>query len=511
VIGYLEIATLFLNQAHFTYLLSRPLATRFHQPKCHLSPVKRSNRDFNSICKYLSIIIILSGFTFCSKQSEKKTVPPNILFIAVDDLNDWIGVLGGHPQAHTPNIDKLARRSVLFTNAHTTAPACNPSRVAIMTGLYPVTSGIYLNAQPWRPVLGQVVTLPQYFREKGYQALRAGKIYHGAYPDSASWDEAFPSKTKVKPNDPSPSLLPVNGIPDTKHFDWGKLEVNDDQMGDTQVANWIIDKLNARYETPFFLAAGIFRPHLPWYVPEKYFDRYPLKSIQLPAYIEKDLEDIPAAGIAMARPDHDHKNVVDYDQWEKAVQGYLASIEFADVQVGRIIDALDQSEYKDNTIVVLWSDHGWHLGEKDHWRKFSLWERSTRVTFMIMAPGLTNTGKVSKPVSLIDIYPTLVDLAGLPEKQNIDGISLRPLLESEDAAWNRPSLTTHGRGNHSIRDDRWRYIRYADGSEELYDHNDDPNEWHNLAEDPGYADEISRLSNWLPESEAISAPLRDSY
>ena len=463
-----------------------------------------------SMVRNFLLLIVFLSFSSCDPTSEEMTRRQNVLFIAVDDLNDWIGALNGHSQVKTPNIDKLASRGILFTNAHTAAPACNPSRVALLTGLCPTTSGIYLNPQPWRPVLPDVVTIPKYFQSNGYISLGAGKIFHGAFPDPGAWDDYYPSKTQTRPADPKPENVPVNGIPDTQHFDWGPLNVNDDQMGDTKVADWVIKQLQRHHEKPFFLAAGIFRPHLPWYVPQKYFDSYPLEEIQLPPFLESDLEDIPPPGIAMAKPMGDHKNIIKYNQWKEAVQGYLASIEFADIQIGRIIDVLDQSHYRENTIIVLWSDHGWHLGEKSHWRKFALWERSTRVTFMIVAPNIAKPGRSSRPVNLIDIYPTLIDLTGLPEKNDLDGLSLRSLLETPNAHWPRPSITTHGRGNHAVRDDRWRYIRYVDGSEELYDLENDKNEWMNLASDSTYFEIKSKLIDWLPKTEAASAPLLEN-
>ena len=463
------------------------------------------------ICKMLIIVatLFLVACTTAAPKTPSDEAPPrpNVLFIAVDDLNDWVGVLQGHPQARTPNIDRLASRGVLFTNAHTAAPACNPSRVALMTGLLPTSSGVYRNSQPWRPVLADAVTLPQYFMAHGYKAMGAGKIYHGRYPDPDSWNDYFPSQTKNKPDDPVPDKRPVNGIPNTRHFDWGPLDVGEASMGDAKVADWVIRQLGQEHEKPFFLASGFFRPHLPWYVPRAYFDHYPLDSIRLPEILEDDLADVPRAGLAMARRAGDHKNVTQHGQWRKAVQGYLASIEFGDAQVGRVIEALDRSSYKENTIIVLWSDHGWHLGEKEHWRKFTLWERATRVTFLVVAPGVTEPGGRSpRPVNLIDVYPTLVDLAGLPARSGLDGLSLRPLLENPAAEWERPSRTTHRRGNHAVRGERWRYIRYADGSEELYDHHLDDPEWRNLARDSRYADVKKRLSARIPETEAPEAP-----
>ncbi|MCP5118693.1 MAG: sulfatase, partial [bacterium] len=383
----------------------------------------------------------------------------NVLFIAVDDLNDWIGCLGGHPDVRTPNFDRLAGTGTLFTNAHCAAPACNPSRAAIMTGIRPSTSGVYLNPQPWRKskVLQSAVTLPQHFMAHGYRAVGGGKIYHGRYPDPPSWHEYFPSQTKNRPTDPVPPNRPVNGIPKTSHFDWGPLTNRDAEMADMKVAEWAAGELSGKQDKPFFLACGIFRPHLPWYVPEKYFDLYPLSQITLPTIDEDDLDDVPPLGVKMAKPNGDHRKVIEHDQWRKAVQGYLASISFADAALGKVLDALDSGAHKDNTTVVLWSDHGWHLGEKLHWRKFSLWEEATHNVLMVRSPGHTKPGtRCNQAVDMMDIYPTLVDICGLKPRTELEGVSLVPLLKDPKRERARPALTTHGRGNHSIRDERWR-------------------------------------------------------
>ncbi|MBN1559227.1 sulfatase, partial [candidate division KSB1 bacterium] len=344
-----------------------------------------------------------------------KKAHPNILFIAIDDLNDWIGCLAGHPDSKTPNLDRLASAGVLFTHAYCAAPACNPSRAALMTGIRPSTSGVYHNNQPWRrsEVLKDAVTLPQYFRAHGYKAMGSGKIYHGRYLDPQSWDYYYPGEKSDRPPDPRPSHRPLNGIPNAAHFDWGAIDAAPDEMSDWQVADWIIGQLNETHDRPFFLACGFFRPHLPWYVPQKYFDLYPLDRVTLPNVKKNDLDDVPQAGREMARIS-DHENVIRYDQWRKAVQAYLASISFIDESVGRVVDGLRQSRYADNTIILLWSDHGWHLGEKLHWRKFALWEEATHNVLMCVAPGITRAGRCAEPVNLLDIYPTLVELAGLP-------------------------------------------------------------------------------------------------
>ncbi|MCO6456410.1 MAG: sulfatase [Pirellulaceae bacterium] len=427
---------------------------------------------------------------------------PNVLFIAVDDLNDWIGPLGGHPQSTTPNISRLCERGMLFTRAYCAAPACNPSRAALMTGIRPSTSGVYHNPDPWRQALPKAVTLPQHFMQHGYTALGSGKIYHGSFPDPASWDTYFPSKTRQTPGDPMPANRPLNGIPQTAHFDWGPVEADDAQMGDAQVADWVIEQLGRSHDKPFFLACGMFRPHLPWYVPQKYFDQFPLDEIQLPKVLEDDLADVPPAGVKIARPDGDHAKVLRHQQWKRAVQGYLASIAFMDGQIGRVLDALDRGPHKDNTIVVFWTDHGWHLGEKQHWRKFALWEEATRTPLAIVAPGVKPGTRCDRPVNLLDIYPTLLELCGLPARQELEGVSLAALLSDPQRSWERPSLTTHGRGNHALRSERYRYIRYADGSEELYDHDADPLEWKNLAGDPRLANIKRQLAEWLPKEDA---------
>jgi arylsulfatase A-like enzyme len=442
------------------------------------------------------------GVNSCSPTS---TPPPNVLFMIVDDLNDWVGCLGGHPETKTPNIDRLTSRGVLFTNAHCAAPACGPSRAAALTGIRPSTSGIYSNNQPFRksPVLENAVTLPQHFMNHGYSAMGSGKIYHGIHPDPLSWNEYWPSEYMTRPPDPMPDDPPLNGIPNTSHFDWGAVDVPVSGMGDSKVADWISGQLAREHEAPFFLACGFYRPHLPWYVPQKYFDMFPLDSITLPNVNDDDLSDVPAAGKKMAGPDGDHAKVLKYGQWKKAVQGYLASIAFADDCVGKVLDALDKSPHKDNTVIVFCSDHGWHLGEKLHWRKFALWEEATHNNLAIVAPGITEENtRCEAAVNLIDIYPTLIDLCGLGENPALEGESLVPLLKDTEQSREHPSLTTRGRNNHSLRTERWRYIRYADGSEELYDHDTDEMEWTNLADSAEYADVKEDLSRWLPEGNA---------
>lgn len=433
----------------------------------------------------------------------------NILFIAVDDLNDWIGCLGGHPDVKTPNFDRLARRGVLFTNAHCAAPLCNPSRASLMTGVLPSTSGVYENNQPMRQsqALAGAITLPQYLRSSGYSVTGGGKIYHGGFPDPQSWDEYFPSQRQNQPPNPEPPNTPVNGIPNAAHFDWSPLDVRMEEMGDYRTMEWVRARLAKRQDKPFFLACGIFRPHLPWYVPRSFFDMYPLDKITLPNVKDDDLDDIPAAGRRMAKPEGDHAKVLKYNQWRKAVQGYLASISFADAILGRVLDGLEDGPNTGDTSVVLWSDHGWHLGEKLHWRKFALWEEATHNVLMVSSPWAGKAGsRCDRAVSLMDVYPTVLDLCGVPAKPGLEGRSLMPLIRKPALEWRHPAVTTYGQNNHSVRTERWRYIRYADGSEELYDRSVDPMEWANLMVKPGHETTASELRRFLPQVNAAPAP-----
>lgn len=434
---------------------------------------------------------------------------PNVLFIAVDDLNDWIGCLKGYPGMRTPNFDRLAARGTLFTNCHCNAPLCNPSRASLLTGLRPSTTGVYTNNQPFRlsTVGKDAVTLGQYFRRHGYRVVGGGKIYHGAYPDPESWDEYFPSQTKNKPDDPEGES--TAGAAKQAHFDWGSLDLSDSEMGDAKVAAWAAGELEKRHSQPLFLACGLYKPHLPWFVPRKYFEMHPLEKITLPRIYPDDLDDIPPIGRKFALASGDHERVTKAGKWAQAVQAYLACISFADAMLGRVLDALDRGPNRDNTVIVLWSDHGWHLGEKLHWRKFTLWEETTRNVFMMSVPGLTKPGsQCLRTVSLIDVYPTLVDLCGLPPRPQLEGVSLKPLLANPAAEWDRPVLTTYQRGNHAIRDERWRYIRYKDGTEELYDRKADAMEWRNLAGKAEFQAVKERLAKGLPQTDAPESPVR---
>jgi len=455
---------------------------------------------------------------------RSQTQRPNVLMIAVDDWNDWIGALGGHPQVRTPNVDRLAARGVLFTDAHTACPLCNPSRSALMTGRRPSTSGVYDNDQPWRAALPDVVTLPRHFRNNGYKAFGGGKLFHHGkgYNDPTSWDEYFHWNPNARaegmtdgysfPPDPEPAR-PVTPMPSVswRNFDWAPLDTAEDQMPDFKVSGWAASILKQKHDKPFFLAAGMFRPHIPWFVPKRYFDMYPLDEVIVPQVKEDDLADLPPVARQFALNEHSrHDLLVSTGNWKRAVQAYLACITFSDAMIGRLLDALDASEYRNNTIVCLWSDHGYHLGEKWHWHKQALWQRATHVPFIVQAPGLTKPGsRCERPVDLMNVYPTLADLAGLPPPKQVDGVSLRPLLKDPQAPWDRSAINTFLRGNHGIYTERYHYIRYHDGSEELYDRRQDPNEWVNLAPRPEMAVTKRTMAKWLPADAPDSPRARD--
>ena len=444
---------------------------------------------------------------------------PNILFVSVDDWNDWVGCLG-NKQARTPNVDRLANLGLLFTNAHCVAPVCNPSRVATLTGLRPATTGVYENGGRMRSKLPDLVTLPQYFRQQGYRVAGGGKVFHDVPPhcnDPKSWDEYFwwnehgPKGGRFGgtwrspysiPPDPQLVSRPIHRITKLtkRNFEWGAVDQPESDWPDSKVAAWAKQFLSREHVQPFFLAVGIFRPHVPWFNPQKYVQKYPMDAISLPMVKDDDLDDVgPWAKKRALDRNSKHKQLVQFGEWKPAVQAYLASISFADANVGRVLDALNKSAYRDNTIVVFWSDHGYHLGEKGHWHKRTLWERSTHVPLVIVAPGVTRSGtKCSRPVSLLDLFPTLASLCGLEVRGELEGHDLTPLLKSPQSEWPHTAVTTYQPGNYSVRSDRWRYIRYVTGEEELYDHERDPNEWHNLASDESYAKTKQKLASDLP-------------
>jgi len=449
------------------------------------------------------LLYIISGLLFAGnacQNKEQASEKPNILFISIDDLNDWVGYMKGYPLSMTPNIDSLASRSTVFTNAYCAAPSCNPSRTAVMTGIRPSTSGVYFNHQPWRwtEKLKNKETIPQYFRKHGYKVMGSGKIFHTAYPDPESWDEYWPALGQHMPDSPMPDGRPLNGIPNSRHFDWGVVDAENEEMGDWKVSEWVGKQLAMDHDKPFFLACGIYRPHLPWYVPRQYFDHFPLDQILLPHGAEADSFNLPDYAHRLIRTE-EHARIVQHNQWVNAVQGYLASIAFADQCVGNVLEALRNSHYKDNTIIVLWSDHGWHLGEKETWKKFTLWEESANSLLLFAGPDVPRGKNIDVPVSLLDIFPTLNDMSGLPGKAGLEGQSIKYLIRDNKPSRKEPAITTYGPNNHLISHGQWRYIHYADGSEELYDIETDQRQKYNLAGREQYQDTVERLRQMLPE------------
>ena len=364
-----------------------------------------------------------------------------------------------------------------------------------MGGRRPWSTGLYYNGDKWKTILpeGQGLTMP--FLKAGYRVSGAGKIYHGDQYFPSEWTEYMDSKGL------SATGKGV-GKDDGFHLPM-KHDLKDDDISDWQTVNYCIERLSRKSEQPFFLACGLHKPHLPFAVPRKYFDLFPLETIQLPPYKHDDLADVPAGGLKMAKAEGDHARFVRDGNWKNAIQSYLATVAYTDMNIGRLLDALEKSPERDNTIIVFWGDHGWSFGEKNHWRKFALWEEPTRAPFIVVAPGLTKAGGVStRPVDFMCIYPTLCELAGLPVPRHVEGTSIVPLLRDPKAAWDKPAITTHGFKNHAVRTEQWRYIRYADGGEELYDERKDPYEWTNLAAKAEFAAIKVELAKWLPAHDA---------
>lgn len=432
---------------------------------------------------------------------------PNVLFIAIDDQNDWIGCMDFHPKVQTPNIDKLAERGTLMNNAHCQAPLCNPSRTSLMVGLRPSTTGIH-GLRPWFrnvPQWADLVSLPQHFQANGYQTYSNGKIYHSVR--SQPVDEPNPefehwgSRGGVGSRPPK-KLIPETPFGNHPLMDWGVWPDNNDDStkGDYDVASQAVRMIEEMPDDkPFFLAAGFFLPHVPCYATQKWFDLYPEDSSILPPMPEGDRDDTPRSSwwIHWSLPEPRKLWIDENDQQINLVRSYLASTSFVDSQVGRILDALDKGGHSDNTIVVLWSDHGYHLGEKAITGKNTLWRRSTRVPLIFAGPGVSSGQVSTKPAELLDIYPTLVELCGLPELDHLEGLSLKPQLVDADAPRERPAITSHNQGNYSIVSEQWRYIRYVDGDEELYDIVNDPHEWDNIVGQ--HSDVAEEMRKWLPK------------
>jgi arylsulfatase A-like enzyme len=435
---------------------------------------------------------------------------PNVLFIAIDDLNDWVGFLGGHPQVKTPHMDRLATRGTVFTNAHCQSPLCNPSRTSLLTGLRPSTTGVYALA-PWfrtSEKLKDHATIFQHFHKHGYTTVTGGKIVHGGYPPKADRPAEVDMWGPPGAIQPRPKVKFVQTPDPIALMDWGVFPEKDEECFDHDIATWAVQQLRSPPKEPFVLAVGFQHPHVPCYAPQKWFDLYPDATLKMPAVKDDDRDDLPrfASYLHWKLPEPRLKWLKEANQWRPLVRAYLASVSFVDAQVGRVLDALDAAKLTDNTIVVLWSDHGWHLGEKGITGKNTLWERSTRVPLMFAGPGVARGARCNRPAELLDLYPTLAEACGLPKKDGLEGLSLVPQLKDATAPRDRPAVTTHNPGNHAVRTEQWRYVRYADGSEELYDVAADPHEWANRASDPKLAEVKRQLAKWMPATSAPPLP-----
>ena len=458
------------------------------------------------------ILLVTAALVSCVAANER----PNVLFLAVDDMNDMIGPMGCR-QLHTPNLDRLAARGTVFMNAQTPSPWCAPSRSAIMTGLQPFHSGLYAD-EPAQFNLPDHVDLVRNFKKNGYETAGGGKIYHHMpgqidlrgfdqwfiwNPESKlkgwglkSWDEGAP----VPPEVPFCDTAKYTGW---KEFDFYAMpNADEEKMADTICANWAAEFLKKKHDKPFFLAFGRFAPHKPNYVPQKYFDLYPLDKIQLPEVLANDIDDVPASvrKVVEGRAKKVHNQIVAHGDWPRAIQGYLAAISYTDAMMGRVLDALEKSPYASNTVVVFWSDNGYHLGEKTWWAKHTLWQRSTNVPFIWAGPGVPKGVKTDCTVSLIDTYKTLIDLCGLPAQDKLDGESLMSVFKNPAEAKDRTVIVTYD-DSYALVNRQWRYIARPDG-EELYDVKADWHEWKNLAGNPEYTAVKKELAAQVPVNPA---------
>ena len=436
-------------------------------------------------------------------NSKKAGEHPDVVFIIVDDLNDYLGYLGGHPNAISPNIDALAESGMAFHHAYCNSPQCRPSRTSLNHGVYASNTGTYFNAKFKEETKIETPTMQQFFIENGYRVASGGKVFHGnpgKHGDSLL----------ARPKDPKPpkgeDTFNAYGSP----ADGYALEATDEEMSDYKVASWAIDEWNAETDKPLFMSVGFFRPHRPLQVPAPWFEKFPIDSIQRPAEPAEgdDWDDMPEFARKLARSHahknmhdglSDHEDIVKRELWDETLQAYLASVAFVDAQIGRFLEELENNPRGRDTVVMLTSDHGWHLGEKKHWCKGAIWEQTLKVPFIVRAPGVEGGTVNLEPVSLIDVYPSLVDLAGLKVPDFLDGNSIKPQLHDPKAG-RAPAVSFYGEANTSIRSRDWRYIRYEDGSEELYHHKTDPNEWTNEADNPEHASIKKQLSKFIPKN-----------
>lgn len=463
--------------------------------------------------------ILWSCKTTKSSSTKKSQESPNVLFIAVDDLNDWVGVLDGHPQVLTPNINRFCKDgSVIFRNAVCAAPVCGPSRSALLSGFMPNHTGVYDNATNmlWSHQVQENATLPEYFSKNGYYSLSRGKIFHKHFTergvDEGQWafdelvDKGIPTKVQNKHLFSELRNMidgEVIGEQAKKgaagHISWGPTKETMEETMDYKTAEWARQQLGKPFDKPFFMAVGFTRPHLPWFAPQEFFDKYDLDTLETPEILEGDLSDIVnAKGVQMFKASNEYKWIKKNGLEKEVTRAYLANITYVDSCLGVVFNALENSEHAKNTIVVLWGDHGYHIGEKLRFKKNTLWAEAVNMPFIVRLPDTKGQNYSSRTVSLIDIYPTLVALCGLPEKE-LDGRDFSRLLEFPEENWDYPGITIGKRGT-SIITEKWHYIEHLNKVTELYDIENDPMEWSNLSKDPLHAQTVAELKKWIPEN-----------
>ena len=472
--------------------------------------------------------LLVAGFAFlltapAAGVADEKM---NVLFVVSDDLCNVLGCYG-HPVVKSPNIDRLAAKSVRFDRAYCQFPLCNPSRASFLTGLRPDTTKVYENATQFRKNVPDAQSLPQTFQKGGYFVARVGKLYHYGVPgqigtngldDPASWEKVVNPRGRDKDDEDKDLIFTLT--PNAKGsarfggtLSWLAAGGTDEEQTDGKIADEVVKQLEANKDRAFFLACGFFRPHTPYVAPKKYFDMYPADQIELPKVPAGHREAGPAPAFGSAKPEQE--KMTD-DQRRQAIQAYYASVTFMDAQLGKVFAALERLKLADKTIVVFISDHGYHLGEHGLWQKMSLFENSTRVPLLICDPRGKNNGKASsRTVELVDLHATLADLCKLPAPKT-DGTSLRPLLEDPAAKWDLPAVTQVSRGTptatgepvgknpwflgYSVRTERYRYTEWDGGKKgvQLFDHETDPAEQKNLAADPAYADAVKQMKGLMP-------------